>query len=204
MIVEHREYMRVDDRLVVSWRPAQSEELQVDDLRDVMLMTVNREINEMIHSLTNKSPDVAQVLLHLNHKLELLSDQGRESQFGPSLVRLNISRTGLAFEWCSDITTGQRIRLSLTLPPENYKLTLMAEVLACELMVGSRYRIRCRFLPDQDSRIEALAEYLDYAQDMRTTKNRLRAPLPSEHTSDAVSSDMIGPQKSTSTLSDYR
>ncbi len=200
MIVEHRKYMRVDDRLVISWRPSDSGELVVDDLRDVMLMTVNREINDMINSLTDKSPDVAQVLLHLNHKLELLSDSSRESHFGPSLVRLNLSRSGVAFEWRSDIEPGQKIRLSMTLPPENHKLTVQAEVLACERMENGRSRIRCRFLPGQDARVEVLGAYLDYTQDMRQPKNRLQAPLPTEHGQDRDSKASA----ELSAITDYR
>lgn len=203
MIVEHRKYMRVDDRLVISWRPADSEELVADDLRDVMLMTVNREINDMISGLAKDSPEVAQILLHLNHKLELLSDQSRENIYGPSLVRLNMSRSGIAFEWRGEFKPGSRIRLSITLPPENTKLTIAAEVLACDSTGNQRSRVRCFFVPGQDNKVEALGAYIDYIQAMRHSKSQLHAPLPGE-ARPAVPHDVRSSATDPAALTDYR
>lgn len=177
MIVEHRKYLRVDDRLVLSWRPADNDHIEVDDLRDLMLMTVNREINQMIASLGDHSADVAQILLHLNHKIDLLTDQRSENHYGPSLTRINVSRSGLAFEWRSAITLGSIIRVSMALPPDNTKVTLSAQILACDDFGANRSRVRCRFLPGQDDRIDQIGRYVDHMHQTREHRSRLKAPL---------------------------
>lgn len=180
MIVEHRKYMRVDDRLVISWRPTDSTQLVVDDVRDVMLMSVNREINSMIAGVGETLPDVAQVLMHLNHKLDLLNDRSAHNLYGPALTRLNVSRSGIAFEWRGEFEKGSTVRLSITLPPENEKLHIAAEVLACEPMGGGRHRVRCRFAPAQEDRIEEIGRYVDHVHEMRDERNRLQAPAAGE------------------------
>jgi len=206
MIVEHRKYLRVDDRLVISWRPFNNEALAVDDLKEVMLLGVNREINELISSLSVASPEIAQVLLHLNHKLELMNDRGDDSRYGPSLARLNISRAGVGFEWRGVITVGSPIRLSLTLPPENQKLTLAAEVLACNPVnkgdPSGNHKVRCRFLPNQDAKLELVSSYIDYAHSMGTTKHRLKAPIGSA--SEPSDKQTSGLKQEPSKLMDYR
>jgi len=206
MIVEHRKYFRVDDRLVISWRPFNNEALAVDDLKEVMLLSVNREINDLISSLSSSSPEVAQVLTHINHKVELMNDRGRDSLYGPSLARLNLSRAGIAFEWRGVIPVGSPIRLSLTFPPNNAKLTLAAEVLACEPMeeAGSDgyNKIRCRFIPTQEDKLEAVSNYIDYTQKMGNAKNRLRAPVGSEAEGSSGSSKFSAADLTK--LTDYR
>lgn len=177
MIVEQRQSIRVDDRLVIAWRPADNAELVAYDVRELMLMSVNREINGMIAELGNNSPEISRILVQLNHKLDLLADSSGQSIYGPSLTRLNLSQSGIAFEWGSEIEAGAVIRVTLTLPPNHTKLTIATHILACDrLPNGERYRVRGIFEARQDEKIKAIDSYIDYAQDMQKDQNRLVAP----------------------------
>ena len=71
MIIEKRRHVRVDDRLVISWRPADAGDISIEDTRDVMRASVNRNIHQLLAELNDSLPEVAKVLLQLNHKLDL-------------------------------------------------------------------------------------------------------------------------------------
>lgn len=178
MIVEHRDYVRVDDRLVVSWRPVESQAPVDDELRDIMIMSVNRQINDMMAVVETEHPQLAKLLMHLNHKIDLLADQRADASYGPSLVRVNISRTGMAFDWKTDVAIGSDIRIWLTLPPENTKLMVRATVLACDRTGDrGRPRVRCQFHNKQVEALDAISSYIDYVLDGRDVPNRLKAPV---------------------------
>lgn len=177
MIVEQRQSIRVDDRIVVAWRPADNAELVAYDVREVMLMSVNREINTMISELGNEAPDISRVLVQLNHKLDLLADSSGQSIYGPSLTRINISRSGIAFEWGSEIDVDAIIRITLTLPPNHIKLSIAAKVLACDRMANAeRFRIRGIFEARQDEKINAVDDYISFVETMQLEQNKLVAP----------------------------
>ena len=190
IVVEKRRHMRVDDRLVISWRPIDASDIEIDDTRDVMRASVNREIHRLINELSATSPDVVKVLTQLNHKLDLIADQGNESFYGPSLVPINISQSGIAFEWQDAIPSDQPIRLTLNLPLDNIRLNIVANVLECTTRAeGSKHVVRCVFHADQARASDILVRYIDYTQRMQEEENRLVAP----------DADDSGP-----TITDYR
>ncbi len=183
MIVEHRDYVRVDDRLVVSWRPVESQAPVDDELRDIMIMSVNRQINDMMAVVETEHPQLAKLLMHLNHKIDLLANQSADANYGPSLVRVNISRTGMAFDWKTDVAVGSDIRIWLTLPPENTKVMVRATVLACDHTGDrGRPRVRCQFHSQQVDAFDAISSYIDYVLDGREVPNRLQAPVTTQDT----------------------
>ncbi len=178
MIIEHREHMRIDDRLLIAWRPSKSENLLTHNVGDITLLSMNREIQYGIAALHDQEPSVAKLLEQINHKLDLIADDTSSSIYGPSLRRVNLSYSGLAFEWNSAISQKSDIRLTLTLPPENRKLAIIAHVLSCEpTNTGGRYLIRCRFEQGDRTAQATLMQYIDYTVTMRNESNRLSAPV---------------------------
>ena len=204
IVVEHRQYMRVDDRLVVSWRPVDSSQLVAEDVRDLMLLSTNREINASIESISSHEPAIAQLLLQLNHKLDLLADARKPASYGPCLTRTNLSRAGIAFEWKGALPASTTLRISITLPPENKKATLVAEVVDC-LAVGDsgRFKVRCSFPANQQDRLDAIERYIDYTLQMRAEHNRLVAPVNDDAFARRLPSDTVDPERYTRLLS-YR
>lgn len=178
MIVEHRDYMRVDDRLVISWRPAEGKMPEDYELRDVMIMSVNRQINDMMAAVESTQPAIAKLLMQLNHKIDLLSEHAQDAGHGPNLVRVNISRAGMAFDWKTSIDINQNIRIWITLPPENTKVMVRAAVLACEDIDGNgRCRVRCQFSDGQDEALDYISHYIDNIVAGRDMPSRLKAPV---------------------------
>ena len=177
MIVEHREHLRVNDRLIIAWRPASSNDLAAQSARDVMLLKTNQTILQGLSTVQQSDPITARALERINHKLDLVADDSEASVFGPSLSRVNLSCSGLAFEWSVQLLSGLPIRLTLTLPPANRQITFNATVLEPEsTQTSSRPIVRCQFTKGQDDRLRVVQRYIDYMQMIRDEKNKLVAP----------------------------
>ena len=177
MIVEHREHLRVNDRLIIAWRPASSDDLAAQSARDVMLLKTNQTILQGLNTVQQSDPITARALERINHKLDLVADDSEASVFGPSLSRVNLSCSGLAFEWSVQLLSGLPIRLTLTLPPANRQITLNATVLEPEsTRISSRPVVRCQFTKGQDDRLQVVERYIDYMQMINDEKNPLIAP----------------------------
>jgi hypothetical protein len=165
MISENRQAIRVNDQLVMSWRPSNNAQLADDNVQEIMAFSVNRELTNVIAKLPEQASALRKIALLLNHKIDLAADKPSTSRYGPSLTRVNISTKGLAFDWHMPIGAGDQIRLTLTLPPAHERLTLTANVLDCSR--GSEknpYRVRCRFVAGQEQKLAMVEQYVDYAQ----------------------------------------
>ena len=180
-VIEKRRHIRVDDRLVLSWRDVDADDLSGDETREIMRASVNQEIHRLITALSDTSPDVVKVLQQLNLKLDLIADQNNENQYGPSLTALNLSQSGIAFEWRDALPANKSIQLTLTLPPDNIRLKLNVDILEClDRDDGQRAIVRCIFRQDQSRALQILAQYLAYSEKMQAGKNKLVAPSASE------------------------
>ena len=175
--VEKRRHLRIDDRLMVRWRPVDEEHLKVDDTRDAMRASVNREIHQLITALSETSPEVVKVLLQLNHKLDLIADHNSESLYGPRLISLNVSQSGVAFEWHDSIAEELLVQLTLTIPPDNIRVHLIATVVECiQRESNNTFVVRCILHKEQPKELGLLKDYIEYIQTMQEDKNRLIAP----------------------------
>jgi hypothetical protein len=165
MISENRQAIRVNDQIVTSWRPANNAQLVGDNVHEIMTLSVNRELNNLIANLPEQASALRKIALLLNHKIDLTADKHNTGRYGPSLTRVNISTTGLAFDWHTTIGAGDQIRLTITLPPANERLTLTANVLDCSKVSDkSPYRVRCRFVAGQEQKLAGVEQYIDYTQ----------------------------------------
>ena len=165
MISEHRQAMRVTDQLVVSWRPVNNALLVNDNIHEIMSLSVNRELNNLISDLPEEASALRRVALLLNHKMDLIADTRAGSLYGPSLARVNISATGIAFDWHTAIPAGDQIRLTVTLPPTNERLTLTANVLDCASKPDApHHSVRCRFVAAQEQKLTLINDYIEHRQ----------------------------------------
>jgi len=187
--VEKRRHLRIDDRLMFSWRPVDEEHLEVEDTREAMRTSVNREIHQLITALSETSPEVVKVLLQLNHKLDLIADHNNESLYGPSLISLNVSQSGVAFEWHDPIAEGLLVQLTLTIPPDNFRLHLIATVVECiQRESDSTFVVRCILPSDQPRELGLLKDYIEYILLMQEDENRLIAPDSDDIAADSMQS----------------
>ena len=71
----HRDFYRIQDRLLMAWRLA---ELEPTSETESALLALNRELEEELLELNDDSPGTARILTLLNRKIELLvsSDEG--------------------------------------------------------------------------------------------------------------------------------
>jgi len=184
MISEHRQAIRVTDHLVVSWRPANNAQLLSKNVDDITALSVNRELDNLIAGLPDQADTLRKIAQLISYKIDLIADTNRATLYGPSLTRANISTTGMAFDWHTAITAGDQIRLTVTLPPENGRLSLLANVLDCSgLSSSQRYRVRCRFVAGQEQKLTRIHRYVDYLQSFPRTHavTNISAAAPDSH-----------------------
>lgn len=171
MISENRQAIRINDQLVISWRPTNNAHLVGDNIHEVMALSVNRELNNLIANIPEQASTLRKIALLLNHKIDLTADKPGTRRYGPSLTRVNISTTGLAFDWHTAVSAGDQIRLTVTLPPASERLTLTANVLDCSSSSDKGpYRVRCRFVAGQEQKLAMVEQYIDYTQGRIQTK----------------------------------
>ena len=171
MISENRQAIRISDQLVISWRPTDNSQLVGVNLHEIMALTVNRELNNLIADLPEQAGALRKIALLLNHKIDLITDKRGTGLYGPSLTRVNLSTAGVAFDWHAAINAGHQIRLTFTLPPANERLTLTANVLDCSSLSSNKpYRVRCRFVAGQEKKLALVEQYINYTQSHIQTK----------------------------------
>jgi hypothetical protein len=164
MINENRQAIRVNSHLVVSWRPLNNGQLITDDIQNIMTLSVNRELNALLEGLASPTSGLRDILLRLNHKIDLIAETHHARLlYGPALTRVNVSGTGIAFDWHDAIAAGQQIRLTITLPPSLEKVTLAAKVLDCTHQPSKdNHLVRCHFLAGQQEKIATMDGYIDH------------------------------------------
>lgn len=106
-------------------------------------------IERLIRGIADESPDVARLARLLNKKIERVAnmmamDNHLLDRIAHRIQEVNISACGLAFSHEELIPEGSRLRLTLTLYPEESKVEVDGLLVACELTSEGDQSYFCR------------------------------------------------------------
>lgn len=134
----------------------------------------DKKIERLLGDLSQHNPTAAELISLLNDKIDDLSSAlAIESHLLDRIAHraqeVNISACGLAFNHEELIAEGSRIRLELTLYPEETKVRSDGVVVSCELMAGESENYYCRIdflgMPSRDQ--ETLIQFVVQSQSVQ-------------------------------------
>jgi len=111
------------------------DELNEEDIELLKEGEDGQDILRELNLLNDKIDDLSSALAIESHLLDRIAHRAQE---------VNISACGLAFNHEELIAEGSRIRLELTLYPEETKVRSDGVVVSCELMAGESENYYCR------------------------------------------------------------
>lgn len=141
---ERRRYFRINETVGLSIQMLDDDGSAVQNSKSfapnaVELIAKNDDrIGHLIDELSNDDPRVAELISLLNQKVERVSsmlaiESNLLDRIAHRVQEVNISACGLAFSHEDPITEGSRIRVELTLYPEETKIHSDGIVVSCEL-----------------------------------------------------------------------
>lgn len=138
----------------------------------VQLIAKNDEkIGRLLSDLVEHNPTVAELISLLNDKIDDISsalaiESNLLDRIAHRAQEVNLSACGLAFSHDDPIAEGSRIRLELTLFPEETKVRSDGVVVSCELMADEEKHYYCRvnFLGMSPSDQEELIQFVVQSQ----------------------------------------
>ena len=119
------------------------------------LRGIDGALQELLDDLMRTAPKAAGAISLLNQKLEMirLEHQWREKVNDLPIRQINLSATGLAFEYKQPIEVGRPMRCTLTLPQLSWTMVLYARVVNARLTPDGDYYICLdyEFIREEDS-----------------------------------------------------
>lgn len=172
MQIERRRFFRLDDQLLLAWKPLPAGMAEVRPRTlDAARELVDQEISSLIHQLRSTDPNMARLCELLNQKLNHLVLQHEDApppdMPEPQLFDVNLSACGMRFLTDDDLHGQTHLRLFLTLLPSHTPLNLIGRLVAVEdnpLWNNDnsmpRWLIRATFEPILDSDQEQLIQHM--------------------------------------------
>lgn len=188
---ERRNYFRIEDSVYLEYRvlaegeaPAEEAERQWPERLKVLneLSTVSRQANAMLAKLRDFYPDITQLLVVLNQKVDLLvalvmSDEMADPVRPNRLV--NISAGGVEFHSQSPIEAGRIVEVRLILFPSYTAMLLYGEVVRCEQHPDkdpeSPYWVALEFTYIRDAQRDAIVRHVTDRQSAKLREARQAA-----------------------------
>jgi hypothetical protein len=139
---ERREYFRIEDQVYLTTTiidedeySAAPETLKHLDNNSFSLSadfaTLNNNINPVLNNIKQIHPDIAEYVEFLNSKIDSMSQilLCKESSFDENkLLTVNISASGIMYNFDSEIDTNQTVKLELVLLPEKIGIIVYGRV----------------------------------------------------------------------------
>ncbi len=186
---ERRRYFRVEDEIVLAYRPmASGEAMESDEARkrlaDTFSLTANldylaQQSKSQLHRIQRSSPDVADYLETLEKKLDLIARAlvMSQSEFvDQPTCHVNLSATGIAFDTQELLQEGDSLELKLVVPPALAGIVVYGRVVYCQQKEGGDYRVGVDFTEIQESDQEFLIRHVVQRQmaDLREQKQNAK------------------------------
>ena len=119
------------------------------------LRGIDGALQELLDDLGRTAPKAAGAIALLNQKLDMviLGQQWEEKVKELSLRQVNLSATGLAFEYKQPIEVGRAMRCTLTLPQLSWTMVLYARVVNTRSLPdgGNTICLDYEFIREEDS-----------------------------------------------------
>ncbi len=143
MSKERRRYFRITEAVGISYQFIEGgtdHETKGGEFAPNVLLQVgeiDEKINTLLTSLTNKNPEVAEIIMLFNQKLErvvnqLSLDAHLVDRLAQKVREANISACGIAFGNDEAAEVGNRLRLELRLYPNDLTIITFGRVIHCD------------------------------------------------------------------------
>lgn len=169
----HRDFYRIQDRLLMTWRLS---ELEPTSEKEAALLTLNRELEEELLELNDDSTQIAHVLTLLNRKIELLvsSDEGG-SEISTNLggfcdkayVDVSLSGSGMGYFSLTNAEEGATVEVMLNLESIDVEITVRMIIMESRVSADAEnpgFWLRGRFVEDQDKQVDAIVAHVNQRQ----------------------------------------
>jgi hypothetical protein len=168
-----RDFYRIQDRLLMSWRPADVEPVSESESA---LLVINRELEEELLELNEDSPGTARVLTLLNRKIELLVSNGEEgsgtsSNLGgfcdKAYVDVSLSGSGMGYFSLTNAEEGTPVEVMLNLESIEVEITVRMVIIESRVSADAEnpgFWLRGRFMEDQDKQVDAIVAHVNQRQ----------------------------------------
>ena len=171
---EHqRDFYRIQDRLLMSWRRI---DIEPSSESESALLALNRELEEELLELTEDAPDTARVLILLNRKIELLMMKGdEESEANTNLggfcdkahVDVSLSGSGMGYFSLTNAEEGTPVEVMLNLESIEVEITVRMVIIESRVSADAEnpgFWLRGRFMDDQDKQVDAIVAHVNQRQ----------------------------------------
>jgi len=168
-----RDFYRIQDRLLMSWRPADIEPVSESESA---LLTINRELEEELLELNEDAPETARVLTLLNRKIELLMSNGDEGSGAPAnlggfcdkaYVDVSLSGSGMGYFSLTNAEEGTPVEVMLNLESIEVEITVRMVIIESRVSADAEnpgFWLRGRFMEDQDKQVDAIVAHVNQRQ----------------------------------------
>ena len=168
-----RDFYRIQDRLLMSWRRV---DIEPASESESALLALNRELEEELLELTEDAPDTARVLILLNRKIELLMMKGdEESEANTNLggfcdkahVDVSLSGSGMGYFSLTNAEEGTPVEVMLNLESIEVEITVRMVIIESRVSADAEnpgFWLRGRFMEDQDKQVDAIVAHVNQRQ----------------------------------------
>ena len=186
-----RDFYRIQDRLLMAWRFAEAEAVNDSEL---VLRTLDRELEEVLLELHDESPETAKALTLLNRKIDFLisSVQGksdRPTNLGgfcdKALVDVSLSGSGMGYFSVINAEEGSYVEVILNLESIDVEITVRMVIIESRISADSEnpgFWLRGRFTEEQDKQVDAVVAHVNQRQ-FEQLKRRAKATGTQEENS---------------------
>jgi len=187
---ERREYFRIDDSILVSWRligapekrqgDAGLEELAEGSFTIITrLQAVSRHLSVSLHRIEQRDPDIADYLKALDEKITLVAQNFLADEVGMTgqvAKSVNLSAGGLALDSRESLAVGDQVEIKLLLLPSYTGVVALGEVIRVAQDTETPdhpYRLHINFTHIRDSDRDALIGHILRRQGEMLRRERL-------------------------------
>ena len=186
-----RDFYRIQDRLLMAWRFAEAEAVNDSEL---VLRTLDRELEEVLLELHDESPETAKALTLLNRKIDFLISSVQGSSDKPTnlggfcdkaLVDVSLSGSGMGYFSVINAEEGSCVEVILNLESIDVEITVRMVIIESRISADSEnpgFWLRGRFTEDQDKQVDAVVAHVNQRQ-FEQLKRRAKATGTQEENS---------------------
>lgn len=186
-----RDFYRIQDRLLMAWRFAEAEAVNDSEL---VLRTLDRELEEVLLELHDESPATTKALTLLNRKIDFLISSVQGSSDKPTnlggfcdkaLVDVSLSGSGMGYFSVINAEEGSYVEVILNLESIDVEITVRMVIIESRISADSEnpgFWLRGRFTEDQDKQVDAVVAHVNQRQ-FEQLKRRAKATGTQEENS---------------------
>ena len=186
-----RDFYRIQDRLLMAWRFAEAEAVNDSEL---VLRTLDRELEEVLLELHDESPATTKALTLLNRKIDFLISSVQGSSDKPTnlggfcdkaLVDVSLSGSGMGYFSVINAEEGSYVEVILNLESIDVEITVRMVIIESRISADSEnpgFWLRGRFTEDQDKQVDAVVAHVNQRQ-FEQLKRRAKATGTQEESS---------------------